>query len=133
MLVSFSITITSYVGMVKLRGVIVIIINLKLLGYQKKPVFKLGFLSIYEQWRIRNLSWFAGLFIYTNIASIMQGVLSNLIDICVLVNDCYFQLFCGFIKSFSYLFFLSLLVQIKLSQLSTMLLNHIFILLVDWL
>ena len=55
-LVSFSITITSHIGMVKLRRVIVIIISFKLLDHQKKPVFKLGFLSIHEQWRIRDLS-----------------------------------------------------------------------------
>ena len=55
-LASFSITTTSHIGMVKLRGVVVIMISLKLLGHQKKPVFKVGFLSISEQWRIRDLS-----------------------------------------------------------------------------
>ena len=55
-LVSFSITTTSYVCTVKLRGVVVIMISFKLLGHQKKPVFKSGFLSIHEQWRIRDLS-----------------------------------------------------------------------------
>ena len=55
-LASFSITMTSHIGMVKLRGVVVIMISFKLLGHQKKPVFKLGFLSIHEQWRIRDLS-----------------------------------------------------------------------------
>ena len=56
MLMSFSITITSHIGIVKLRGVVVIMISFKLLGHQKKPVFKSGFLSIREQWRIRDLS-----------------------------------------------------------------------------
>ena len=56
MFASFSITITNYIGTVKLRGVIIIMISLKLLGHQKKPVFKVGFLSISEQWRIRDLS-----------------------------------------------------------------------------
>ena len=90
-------------------------ISLKLLGHQKKPVFKVGFLSISEQWRIRDLSWFTGLFIYINMTSIVQGVLSNLISICVLIDNYHFQLFCDFIKSFSYLFLLDLLIQVKLS------------------
>ena len=55
-LASFSITMTSHIGTVKLRGVVVIMISFKLLGHQKKPVFKSGFLSIHEQWRIRDLS-----------------------------------------------------------------------------
>ena len=61
----------------------------------------------------------------------VQGVLSNPIGICVSVNDCHFQSFHGFIKSFSHLLLLGLLVQVKLSQLSTASFNHIFILLVD--
>ena len=56
MLASFSITITSHIGIVKLRGVVVIMISFKLLDHQKKLVFKSGFLSIHEQWRIRDLS-----------------------------------------------------------------------------
>ena len=47
--------------------------------------------------------------------SIVQGVLSNLISICVLIDNYHFQLFCDFIKSFSYLFLLDLLIQVKLS------------------
>ena len=61
----------------------------------------------------------------------VQGILSNLISIYILVDDCHLQLFYGFIKSFSHLFLLSLLIQVKLSQLSTVFLDHIFILLVD--
>ena len=55
-LASFSITTTSHVGTMKLGGVIVIMISLKFLGHQKQPIFKLGFFSISEQWRVRNLS-----------------------------------------------------------------------------
>ena len=55
-LVSFSITMTSHVGMTKLRGVVVIMISLELLSHQEKPVFKSGFFSISEQWRIGDLS-----------------------------------------------------------------------------
>ena len=55
-LVSFSITTTSHIGMMKLGGVIVIMISLKFLGHQKQPIFKSGFFSISEQQRVRNLS-----------------------------------------------------------------------------
>ena len=42
-LVSFSITTTSHIGMTKLGRVIVIMVSLKFLGHQKQPIFKLGF------------------------------------------------------------------------------------------
>ena len=55
-LVSFSITMTSHVGAMKLGRIIVIMVSLKFLGHQEQPIFKLGFFSISEQWRVGNLS-----------------------------------------------------------------------------
>ena len=55
-LASFSITTTSHIGTTQLGRVIVIMISLKFLGHQKEPIFKLGFFSISEQWRVGDLS-----------------------------------------------------------------------------
>ena len=55
-LASFSNTVTGHIGTTKLGRVIVIMISLKFLGHQKQPIFKSGFFSVSEQWRVRDLS-----------------------------------------------------------------------------
>ena len=99
-LAGFSITMTSHIGTTKLGGVIVIMISLKFLGHQKQPIFKSGFFSISEQQRVRNLSWFAGRSCTcSSMVHGMQGVIGDLVGVCILVKSHLVQLFSGFIKS----------------------------------
>lgn len=54
-LAGFSITSASHIGTTKLGRVIVIMISLRFLGHQEKPIFKSRFFYISKQWGIRNL------------------------------------------------------------------------------
>ena len=129
-LASFSITSTGHVGTMKLGRVIVVMISLKFLGHQKQPIFKSGFFSISEQWRVRDLSQFArGLSTCSSVIHRVQGVIGNLVGICISVESHLVQVFSCFFQLFLYqdnLTIFGLSIQFRFNQSGFVVIHNIF-------